>query len=85
VADSIAQDFYNHQFTFPSTQAFFEAHARKRNISLTQLRQRLEKTQAEYFHQIFEEAVSGRRYGRDYFEKRLEVGKLHNVVDLPLK
>jgi len=84
VADTIAKEFYDHQFMFAPTLAFFEAYARKKNIPLAQLRQRLEKSQAGYFRQIFQEAATG-QYGTDYFEKRLYVGKLHNVINLPLK
>lgn len=85
VADAIAREFYDHQFSFPATRAFFEEHARRKGISLTHLRQSLEKTQAEYFRQIFQEAASGGEFGTDYFENRLRVGRLHNVIDLPLK
>ena len=85
VADTIAKEFYDHQFTFPPTTSFFEAHARKKNYTIVQLRQHLEKAQAEYFRQIFQEAAGAGQYGTDYFEKRLQVGKLHNMIDLPLK
>jgi methyl-accepting chemotaxis protein len=84
VADVIAKEFYDHQFSFAPTLEFFEVYAKKKNIPMTQLRQRLEKAQAGYFLQIFQEAATG-SYGVDYFEKRLGVGKLHNKIDLPLK
>ena len=85
VASPMAKEFYDHQFTFPQSLTFFEAHARQKNMPLVQLRQFLEKAQAEYFCQIFQEAVSGGVYSVDYFERRLHVGKLHNIINLPLK
>jgi methyl-accepting chemotaxis protein len=84
VADSIARRFYDHQFSFPPTRAFFEAYAARIGTTLTDLRGRLEMRQAGYFKEIFSEAERG-RFGPDYFEKRLRVGRLHNVIDLPLK
>ncbi|MBX6724179.1 MAG: hypothetical protein IRY92_13255, partial [Dactylosporangium sp.] len=85
VAPVIAREFYDHQFTFSETRAFFEQHARRRGIALGRLRKHLEHTQAEYFRQIFEEAARGGEFGVDYFERRLHVGALHNEIDLPLK
>jgi len=52
---------------------------------LETLRRRLEKTQADYFRQIFEEAERGGAFGISYFEQRLHIGKVHNVINLPLK
>ncbi|MCB0190962.1 MAG: globin-coupled sensor protein [Anaerolineae bacterium] len=85
VSQPLAKEFYDHQFTFPESLTFFEAHAREKNMTLTQLRQVLEKAQAGYFCQIFQEAADGGEYGTDYFERRLRVGKLHNVINLPIK
>lgn len=85
VADTIAREFYDWQFSFPPTRAFFEAFARRHNLSLETLRRRLEKTQADYFRQIFEEAERGGAFGISYFEQRLHIGKVHNVINLPLK
>ncbi|MEJ5169515.1 MAG: methyl-accepting chemotaxis protein [Fimbriimonadales bacterium] len=84
-APRIAKKFYDHQFAFKKTREFFEGMARKKGVSLDQLRQALEQTQARYFTEIFEEAAQGGRFGPDYFEKRLKVGALHNKIDLPLK
>jgi methyl-accepting chemotaxis protein len=84
VADAIAKEFYDHQFAFAPTRAFFEAYAMNKNLPLAQLRQSLEKMQAGYFRQIFQEAAAG-QYGTHYFEKRLRVGKIHNEINLPLK
>ncbi len=85
IADGLAREFYDHQFHFGPTQAFFEAYASKNRMSLDALRQHLERAQAGYFRQIFQEAAAGGKFGPDYFEKRLKVGKLHNAIDLPLK
>ncbi len=84
-ADKIAFEFYEHQFGFRSTRAFFESQSARKGMSLDALRGHLERAQAGYFRQIFHEAASGGRFGLDYFEKRLHVGKLHNIIDLPLK
>jgi len=85
VADKIAKEFYDVQFAFLPTREFFERHAQKKGISLEQLRQGLEKTQAQYFRDIFQEAANGGRFGMDYFEKRLRIGYVHVVIDLPQK
>ena len=85
VAAPIASELYEHQFATSGTLAYFDMYARKRNISLDQLRQRLEQTQAEYFRQIFQEAAAGGQYGPDFFERRLQIGKRHNLIDLPMK
>lgn len=85
VAEALVKEFYDHQFTFSETRAFFEGFARKKGLTLDQLRQRLERTQAEYFRQIFQEAARGGDYGQDYFERRLRVGVVHHVIHLPLK
>ncbi|MNX58166.1 Methyl-accepting chemotaxis protein 2 [compost metagenome] len=85
VADAIARDFYTHQFAFQPTLDFFGANARRKGVSLDQLRAHLEKAQAGYFREIFLEAARGGDFGVEYFEKRLKVGKLHNVINLPIK
>ncbi len=85
VADALTHDFYDHQFSFGPTTAFFEKQARRKNLALPQLRQYLEGTQSKYIRQIFEEAATGGQFGVGYFERRLKVGQLHNVIDLPLK
>ena len=85
VAAPLAAEFYENQFNFRPTAEFFEQHARRKGVPVETLRQHLEKTQANYFRQIFEEAQGGGNFGPEYFEKRLKVGKLHNVLNLPLK
>ncbi len=85
VAGPLVREFYEHQFQFGPTRRFFEAQAQRKGVSLDALRAQLEKSQAGYFREIFAEARAGGEYGVAYFEKRLFVGKLHNVIDLPLK
>ena len=85
VADPIAQEFYDHQFDFGPTLAFFTAYAREHEHSLEDLRSALEKAQAGYFRDIFKEAAGSGRFGVDYFERRLHVGRVHNAIDLPIK
>lgn len=83
VAAEIARDFYDWQFSFPQTRAFFEKQALRRGAPLDVLRRQLEATQAAYFVQIFEGAESG--WGLAYYERRLKVGALHDKIDLPFK
>jgi methyl-accepting chemotaxis protein len=85
VADAVAKEFYDVQFAFAPTRAFFERYAQKKGIGLEQLRQGLEKTQAQYFRDIFAEAAGSGQFGTDYFEKRLRIGYVHVVIDLPQK
>jgi methyl-accepting chemotaxis protein len=84
-APGIAREFYDHQFAFPATLAFFRLQAQRLNLTLEALRSRLEKAQAKYLIQIFEEAASGGNFGVSYFERRLQVGRIHNMIDLPPK
>ncbi len=85
VAPKIAHEFYEFQFAFAPTRAFFEQMAKKKGLSLQQLRQALEKAQGGYFYEVFSEAKAGGQYGTAYFEKRLKVGMIHNVINLPPK
>ncbi len=84
-ASQIAKAFYDHQFSFSETLEFFRNYAQQKGITLDQLRARLEKTQADYFRQIFREASTGGNFGTDYFETRLRIGVMHDVIDLPQK
>ena len=85
VSDQMAREFYDHEFSQAPARAFFAAYAHQKGMTLEQLRPRLEQTQARYFREIFQEAAAGGTYGTEYFEKRLRVGRLHNVINLPLK
>jgi methyl-accepting chemotaxis protein len=83
--DGIAAEFYDHQFSFPPTLGFFERYASANGRSLQDLRAGLERAQAGYLRQIFEQAASGGDFGTEHFESRLHIGQLHNVINLPLK
>ena len=82
-APSIAKEFYDHQFGFGPTRAFFENHARRAGISLDVLRQRLELVQAAYYRGVFEGARDN--WGVGYFEQRFRVGGIHDKINLPFK
>ncbi|GAB6283063.1 MAG: hypothetical protein STSR0008_18180 [Ignavibacterium sp.] len=84
-ATKIAKEFYDHQFAFSQTKNFFQNYANQKNIPLNNLRNQLEKSQTNYFKEIFIEANNGSMFDENYFEKRLRVGVVHNVINLPLK
>ena len=83
VAEGIVQEFYTHQFEFPPTRRFFERIAARRGVKLDELRAHLERRQTEYFKSVFTGARSG--YDLDYYERRLQIGRIHDQIDLPLK
>ncbi|MDW8106832.1 MAG: globin-coupled sensor protein [Armatimonadota bacterium] len=85
VAPDYAREFYDFQFDFPETRAFFERYAQKKGVSLAQLRVGLEQAQAGYLLDIFREAQRGGEFGVEFFAKRLRVGYVHNLIDLPMK
>lgn len=66
VAPQYVRDFYDFQFEFPETRAFFEQYAQKKGISLTQLRAALEQAQANYLLDIFREARRGGAFGAEF-------------------
>lgn len=84
-APKIAKAFYDHQFNFSETLNFFRNYAQQHGMTLDQVRARLERTQAEYFRQIFREAGTGGNFGIDYVERRLLIGVIHDRIDLPQK
>lgn len=83
ISARVAKAFYDWQFAFPPTLAFFEGMCAKKGVSLADLRGHLEHSQAEYFRQIFEGAQEN--WGEAYFERRLKVGLVHDRIDLPFK
>jgi methyl-accepting chemotaxis protein len=83
VADELARELYDHQFEFEPTRRFFTALAEARGMALADLRAHLEQTQAGYFRGLFTGARDG--YDLSYFEARLKVGRVHDLIDLPLK
>ncbi|MCS7300864.1 MAG: globin-coupled sensor protein [Fimbriimonadales bacterium] len=85
IAPDYAREFYDFQFSFPETRAFFERYAQKKGVSLSQLRTGLEQAQATYLLDIFREAQRGGEFGMEFFQKRLRIGYVHNSIDLPMK
>ena len=59
--------------------------AQKKGITIEALRNQVERTQLQYFLDIFEEAKRGGNFGVPYFERRLKIGSIHNVINLPMK
>jgi len=82
-APQIVKEFYDWQFAFGPTRRFFENYAQSGGMSLSQLRQALERTQADFFIQIFEGAEEN--WGLSYFERRLKAGVIHDKINLPFK
>ena len=82
-APSVSREFYDWQFSFPPTRAFFEDFAQSRRMSLAALRQHLEAAQAGYIVGAFAGAEQG--WGLSYFEDRLDVGSAHDRINLPFK
>ncbi|HYA18446.1 MAG TPA: methyl-accepting chemotaxis protein [Bryobacteraceae bacterium] len=83
VAPQIAREFYDWQFEFPATRQFFERTAAQRGMPLPALRQHLEAAQTGYLTEVFAGASVG--WDQRYFEKRLQVGLVHDRIDLPFK
>ncbi len=84
-APAIAREFYEFQFSFPATRTFFEGQAKRLGVGLDALRGTLERAQAGYYVGIFEEAARGGEFGTSYFEGRLHIGQVHNMINLPMK
>ena len=83
VAVQIAKEFYDWQFKFGPTSKFFEGFARKRGMPLATLRGHLEASQAQYFIEVFAGATVN--WDVRYFEKRLNIGAVHDSINLPFK
>jgi methyl-accepting chemotaxis protein len=82
-APRIAQEFYDWQFTFGPTLAYFENFAAAKKMQLGTLRKHLETAQANYVAGIFSGAH--RNWGVEYFEHRLNIGWVHDQINLPFK
>jgi len=83
VAPDVAREFYDWQFEFPSTRQFFETLASERGMPLGALRQHLEAAQKGYVTEVF--AGASVNWDLRYFEKRLQVGSVHDKINLPFK
>ena len=79
----IAAEFYDWQFTYEPTRNFFETFASSAGLDLSLLRQRLERTQAQYLMEVFTGAENS--WDGAYYEKRLHVGGTHDRINLPFK
>jgi len=82
-APEMAREFYDWQFAFPATRAFFEKIAASHGLPLEKFRERLELSQADYLVGCFRGARDG--FGVAYYEHRLQVGAVHDRVNLPFK
>jgi hypothetical protein len=65
-APKIAREFYDQQFAFSETKAFFERYSKAHGKPIAQLRAGLEKAQAGYLMNIFDEAAAGGTFGTQY-------------------
>jgi len=83
VPERMAKEFYDWQFTFEPTRAFFEHYSVAHQKPLDALRRHLEVSQVGYYKGIFEGARN--HWSGDYFEGRLHVGWLHDQINLPFK
>jgi methyl-accepting chemotaxis protein len=83
VSSDLVREFYDWQFSFSRTRAFFERQAQAKGVSLETLRAALEKSQKGYFESVFTGARDG--FGRDYFAHRLLIGWIHDHINLPFK
>jgi len=82
-APGIVKEFYDWQFSFPPTAAFFEQFSQERKMPIAALRDHLEKAQTSYLKAIFQGAQTG--WGVEYFEDRLRIGEGHDRINLPFK
>lgn len=82
-APALVKDFYDWQFSFQPTRAYFERRAAERKLPLDTLRRQLEIAQRSYYLSIFEGARQN--WGGEYFERRLYIGWMHGEINLPFK
>lgn len=82
-AENIIKVFYDWQFKFAPTLAYFQEMCQQKGISLAQLRSHLETAQQGYLKSIFEGAKE--HWGIDYYNQRLHIGGVHNIINLPMK
>ncbi len=83
IAPRLAQEFYDWQFAFAPTVAFFENFAAAKKMPLGTLRKHLEAAQSNYIAGLFSGAH--RNWGVEYFEHRLNIGWVHDQINLPFK
>ncbi len=83
VAPEMVHEFYDWQFSFSRTRAFFEQVSSAQKMPLSALRRHLEEAQTDYFIGLFRGARSN--WGVEYFEHRLKIGTVHDRINLPFK
>lgn len=83
VAPLIAKEFYDWQFEFGPTREFFENIAREKKAPVSSIRAHLESAQTSYLTEVF--AGAAINWDLRYFEKRLQVGAVHDRINLPFK
>ena len=83
VSTELASDFYDYQFSFEPTVAFFNRYSQETGSSLGELRQGLEAAQVQYLEEVFRGARTN--WDLSYFEHRLHIGAVHEKICLPLK
>ncbi|MEW6277615.1 MAG: methyl-accepting chemotaxis protein, partial [Candidatus Eremiobacterota bacterium] len=82
-AGAIVREFYDHQFGFEPTRRFLERWTRERGMPVPALRAHLESAQEGYYRSVFTGAREN--WGCAHFENRLNVGRLHDRINLPFK
>jgi methyl-accepting chemotaxis protein len=84
-AEPIAAELTSHHFAFTATHEFFADYIAPQDRDLDELRAGWQAAQSGHFKQIFDHAAVPGAFGVPYFDQLLGVGKLHNLIDLPLK
>lgn len=79
----IVKEFYDWQFTFKPTLSYFERFAQSRKMPLEAVRKHLEQAQSGYLLGVFSGAKTS--WGVEYFESRLNIGSVHDRINLPYK
>ncbi|HET6868044.1 MAG TPA: globin-coupled sensor protein [Solirubrobacteraceae bacterium] len=85
VADAVAEDLTDHQFTFSASVEFLRDYVAAKGIELQALRTGWAAAQAAHWKAIFAQPANADPFGTDYFAGLLGVGALHNRINLPLK
>jgi len=82
-ARDISIEFNDWQFTCPATRTFFEKWTRKNGTTVEAFKKVLVNAQVGYLQALFDGADTC--WDLDYFERRLNIGKTHDTINLPLK
>jgi len=82
-APLMVKEFYDWQFDFKPTRLFFDRFSSSNGTSVKSLREHLEEAQIGYLKSIFKGAPDN--WGIDYFNQRLQIGLIHDQINLPFK